>query len=602
MRTPRFLLPFFTLGVALFFTACSTDEGGTRCAASSDCERGLSCQPDGSCGEFSCNSSSDCLNTGEFTETCLFDNGSGAYSPSSAGVCSDQECRSDRDCASGETCIDRACYAGTDGPIDCTCREDCPSGQACVAGECSAPLSSGACSGDCECAMGDVCDGGRCTEATDECGGTCGADEVCEGGACVPVGAGCNPACGEGETCNEGVCEPTVVEGGLCSACTSDADCGGEGDTCVVLAGGATGCGRACGDSAPCPDGYRCLAGDTRTPSQCVPAGGVCSGCLVSGCGATEFCNPATTACEPLVDTCNACAGDAMCGDGSICTTYGGSDICLQACSGPGECGEGFECTTLGSEMACAPTAGGCGGAGCDLLPADCAAPLGVLDSARCICVGCLTPGDCAEGQTCSTAGTCVADGRPCSTTAECDGGYCQGGICIDCLTPGDCADGEVCIAGACQDCGCAANERCTASGTCEEIPDPSSCTTDSECVNIARTLGYTGDNAACDSTIGCYTIGTCNGDLADLGGEFGGAVDPFDAPCPAGTACTGQLDIFGMFGGGSFFVFQCTGCSEADPSTCREGEVCSVPLFDITGSAQPTCGTGGSDFPFPFP
>ncbi len=594
MRDLRFLLPLAVLALALM-TACSSDPASV-CSASSDCDRGLSCQSDGSCGEAACSSSGDCLNTGDFQETCLQEDSDGAYDADARGVCTDEECRSDRDCPGGEQCISNACYDGTAGPLTCTCRDECGTGEACVQGECTTPLS--VCTDTCECPMGSVCEGNRCVAGVDPCQGiTCEAGQTCEEGLCVG-GTACDPACADGSECVDGSCVPTTVEGGICTDCTDDSDCGGEMDACLVL-GDVTACGRSCSDENACPTGFTCLAGNSRTGNQCYPAGGTCGGCLVTGCGTGAFCNPTTTNCETFADTCASCAGDLQCGTGSLCATSGGSDICLTECAGPADCEAGFECSMLGTKSVCAPTGTTCGGtSSCDLGPADCVAPLDVVDTARCICVGCLGDGDCSTGQVCTTAGTCVADGDPCSTTAECNGGYCQGGVCIDCLTPGDCGvEGETCIGGICQDCGCSATERCTATGTCEEVGDPSDCSSDSECVNIARALGYTGENAACDSTIGCYTLGSCNGELIPgIGGEFGGTIDPFDAPCAAGSTCTAQLDFLGGIGGGELFSFACAGCVETNPASCREGETCAAPFPDILG-AGPSCGAGGGGF-----
>lgn len=594
----RISLVISAFALASLFAACSSDDGGSTCAASEDCPRGLSCQPDGTCGEFACSSSADCLQTGEFQEACLQENSAGAHDPTRPGVCSDEECRSDRDCDGG-VCMGRICYQGTAAPIACTCRGDCPSGQACIRGECSAPL--GACSDTCECAVGQVCEGGRCTTGTDPCDGiTCEAGETCVEGVCTGP-TSCNPPCGAGQVCNEATatCEADN-SGNLCSSCTSHEQCGGEGDACVTLGtDGVSICGQSCdNDTNPCPDGYSCLPVDSRVGSQCIPSGGSCAGCLVTPCPAGQYCNAASTECEDIGETCDSCAADAGCADGSVCARLGGQNACLPGCTTSEDCGAGSTCQSLSGKMACAPDAG-CGSS-CSLDPADCVAPLAVLDPSRCICVGCVDTSDCPDGRVCTSGGNCVSGGRPCSTTAECDGGYCQGGVCVECLTPGDCGPEELCVAGACEACTCPEGQRCDSAGNCVEVPDPSSCTSDSQCVRIARDLGFSGEGATCDSTIGCYTIGVCNGSgggggLPDLG--FGGSTDPFNAPCPAGTTCGAQLDIFS----GSFFTFSCVGCTVGDASTCREGETCAAPLIDLLMTG-PACGGGGGGSPFPFP
>lgn len=599
MRRIQLLLSVATLVGAFTVSGCSSEEGGGTCAASSDCARGLACLEDGSCGTYDCTGVADCFQEGDFQETCLQEGADGAFDPQADGVCTDEECRSDRDCEdspNGPVCRNSACYAEGSGPVACDCRQDCPGGQICLRGECAAPV--GVCGDTCECPLGSVCDGGACVAGTDPCDTvSCGENEECVDGDCV--GTNCDPPCTDGQVCDAATatCVADTPNGTLCNTCTSSDECGGEADACITISETQTICGRSCGDSAPCPDGYSCLPVDTRVGSQCIPGGGNCAGCLVTGCGDGEFCDPFTTECEALADDCDACNTDAECQDGSVCAEYGGSKICLSECEiGGAACGTGFECGSLGDVTACAPTSGGCGGSGCELTADDCVDPLGVLDTARCICVACVDATDCAEGQTCTSGGNCVSGGRPCSTTAECDGGYCQGGVCVDCLTPGDCSPDEICIAGACEPCDCGPDERCNSAGECVEVPDPTNCTSDSQCVAIARDLGFSGEGATCDSEIGCFTAGTCNGAGGGIDLGFGGETDPFNAPCPSGS-CVSQLDIFSP----SFFTFAC-GCTEGDASTCREGETCAAPPFDLLGTG-PVCGTGGGGgFPLPFP
>jgi hypothetical protein len=553
---------------------------------------------DGTCGELACASNADCL--ADLQEVCMFENAAGEYDLTADGVCTYSECRSDRDCESG-VCKSGVCYEGSAGPATCSCRSDCPDGQACLGGTCGAPADF--CSDTCECAVGSVCEGGVCVAGSDPCDGISCEAGVCDNGRCVGT---CETTCPTGEYCStDNVCVPDITPGGLCSPCTDAAQCGGEGDACVALNAETQICTRACSDTSPCPSGYTCFAVDTRVGNQCVPSGFQCGGCLNGGCPSGQYCDGATTECVALANVCDACESDAECAGDAVCAMYSGTRICLDPCvaGGANTCAAGFTCGSLGDVTACSPTDGGCGGTGCTMDPSECSGLTPVLDTTRCMCVGCVTAGDCDAGQSCTSGGNCVSGTRPCSTTAECDGGYCQGGFCVDCLTPGDCGDGEICNSGICQDCGCGPDERCNASGECVEIPDPSNCTSDSQCVEIARELGYSGEGAVCDSTIGCYTVGACNGSgggglpgFEDIG--FGGETDPFNAPCPAGTVCSASIDFLS----GSFFSFACAGCDVTDPNACREGETCTENLFDISGTG-PTCSAGGGGgFPFPFP
>lgn len=582
--------------LVLALAGCSDDPAGT-CAASGDCSRGLACVSGAVCGEYECEDSSGCVQDGTFNESCLQEDDEGNYDPSAVGVCSDQECRRDGDCEAGQICIDNLCYNGTAGSIPCECSDDCPGGQACYGGECGEPL--GVCDDNCNCPIGQACDEGTCVASTDPCDRiTCEGGETCVDGECVA--GGCDPPCPDGETCNPetGICESSA--GALCSECSSNSDCGGENDACIALREENI-CARSCAEGAePCPAGFRCLFVDTRSGDQCVPTGGTCAGCLAEGCVDGQFCNPFTGECGEVADVCAECSIDEECGEGASCATSNGVDICLVDCEAGDDCGDGFTCRSLAGKDVCAPTGDDCGtGGACGLTADDCSAPRSVLDPDLCMCVECLVDGNCPDGLVCSAGGDCVGGGRPCTTTAECDGGYCQGGFCVDCLTPGDCGPDEICQAGMCVPCDCPPGQECDTTGECREIPDPSDCSSDSECVGIARDLGYSGEGAACDDSIGCYTIGVCNGagDAIPVDLGFGGSEDPFNAPCPAGLACTPQLDILNP----SLVFFACAGCTVGDDSTCRAGETCAEPLLPLL-SDQPYCSSGGGGFPFPFP
>jgi len=587
------------IGCALFALAlsgCSDEQAAGACTSSDMCERGQACQPDASCGIVPCRSASECI-AGD--ETCLQEDSRGDYDPERAGVCTAAECRTDRDCQGG-VCVDRACYADRASPSSCTCRDECRAGEACINGTCRAPLS--VCSDTCECAEGTVCEGGACVTGASPCDGlTCPDGERCVDGACVSA---CTPACTGGQVCNP-VTQTCEGEAGAppCATCSNSDECGGPADACLALSETVTICGRSCTSEADCPSGFVCFAtGDPNIGSQCIPPSGQCTGCLVSGCGAGQWCNPADGNCAPLAGTCETCVASSQCGPTATCELVAGARHCIEQCNA-GTCPAGYTCN--GTQ--CLPSSGVCGGGSCDRT---CSPPLGILDAARCICVGCVTTADCPSGQECNSGGTCVvAGGRSCSTTAECDGGYCQGGLCVECLTPGDCNTGDICRAGACVPCDCPAGQRCTVTGACEEVPDPRRCTSDAQCVTIANTLGFTGDGAQCDPTYGCITAGVCNGSggggalpIPDLG--FGGATDPFDAACPPAAPCAASLQFESIFSGSpSFFTFACSGCDPTNPSSCRRGETCRAPLIPIFGDT-PYCaaGGGGGGFPFPFP
>lgn len=594
MAFVRFLGPVFA--VAALATGCAADGSGT-CTTSEDCPAALACTTAGQCATVPCEEG--CIDG----ETCLTVDEDGNYDPDAPGVCTSEQCgsRGAGDCPDGEVCIDGACYPDDGGPTRCGCSDDCGAGQGCIEGVCGAPLD--VCTDDCQCAVGQTCTDGACGD--DPC-----LDTECTGGqVCDPATGACiddlceGVTCGAGQTCNpaSGACEGGSA-GGLCSPCSTDEDCGGASDACIALGGGNF-CGTACTGIDDCPGGFTCLRVDTVVGDQCVPSAGECGGCLVDGCAGGQFCNAATQACEAISGPCQPCSVPGQCGPEGVCSPVGGGSYCLNSCADGGGCGTGYSC--VGG--ACTPDSGSCGGAGCELSPADCSGTTPLLNTAFCGCVECLADGDCSAGQTCSTAGTCITAGAPCESISDCPAGQIcdtRVGSCVECITPGDCAAGEVCVAGVCEPCDCPEGFSCTLSGDCEEVGDPSDCSGDSECAGIAIDLGGDGTGATCDSAIGCYTIGVCNGSA--LGGglpidlPIGTTTDPFNAPCPAGTTCgaTVTLDLTG----GNFLTFACKGCDPGDPSTCREGETCTTPLFPIPDDIPYCSAGGGGGFPFPFP
>lgn len=89
-----------------------------------------------------------------------------------------------------------------------------------------------------------------------------------------------NPACCERPDCivppgtNGQTCPAS--KGGLCDYCNPQAsECSEQGAKCIVTNSHETFCGRLCGNSSPCPNGYTCmvvkLSGNQST-NQCVPA------------------------------------------------------------------------------------------------------------------------------------------------------------------------------------------------------------------------------------------------------------------------------------------------------------------------------------------
>ncbi len=94
--------------------------------------------------------------------------------------------------------------------------------------------------------------------------------------------------CGDGvidalELCDDGnddpadTCDACGLPAVPCTPCTTDEECGRSVDRCLELIDGAW-CGRACAVDADCPDGTICTLVD-RTSPQCVPEPLVCVAC-----------------------------------------------------------------------------------------------------------------------------------------------------------------------------------------------------------------------------------------------------------------------------------------------------------------------------------
>jgi peptidoglycan-associated lipoprotein len=117
------------------------------------------------------------------------------------GGCGDKKakypsCGSDRDCKSGEHCVNQHC-------MQCAVDAHCAKGEECVSGACV--LARGGCRRDADCRSGTVCLDGRCRAC--QADAECGPARRCEGGRCLARGA-CrrDDDCAEDEDCVKGVC------------------------------------------------------------------------------------------------------------------------------------------------------------------------------------------------------------------------------------------------------------------------------------------------------------------------------------------------------------------------------------------------------------
>ncbi len=154
---------------------------------------------------------------------------------------------------------------------------------------------------DCACSQGQDCESGYCvlTSGGKACAQTCVESADC------PQGYSCQPT-GEGGDVVFLCVQPTAL---LCRPCTGDDECawagvGGTGK-CLPYAGGSSFCGIACDDANPCPNAYKCEAG------QCVNQLGVCE------CTGLHKDLGASTSCR-VTNSYGTCFGTRTCAEDGL--------------------------------------------------------------------------------------------------------------------------------------------------------------------------------------------------------------------------------------------------------------------------------------------
>lgn len=343
------------------------------------------------------------------------------------------------------------------------------------------------------------------------------------------------------------------------------------------------------------PDATEDATADTPSPQDTTPPQDVAPGaCGGVDCSSGQVCRDNLCVAAGSTPDCEVCAGSSECRAGSVCAPTPAGLRCLSECQPGDVCDEDYACNVVGSATLCTPNAGVCGDGGCPLTPQDCARMGDVLDDDACACVTCVGGSDCGTGEVCTVAGECVRVDDSCADNSECPGGFCVDETCVSCRDTSDCGSESYCADGECAPCDCAFDEVCSATGVC--VPNATdACVSDEQCQALAETLGST-MTAACDPSIGCYTVGRCN-DAATISEGLTTAEDVFDAPCVGATTCVSSQDFLSMTGR---FISQCTGCDPASETSCRLGETCNASLLPPPlGTGLPTC---GSDALFPFP
>ena len=294
---------------------CTAKQGdGQACAASPECQVGLSC-PDSTCVTpvpegGACTAAVECVPGLQ----CL-------NARCSVGRPADASCESPLDCAAGLGCEAGTCADAW--PVGTPCNDafGCNRGLACVYNPGARTCTAGGASGE-PCAPESPCANGL----------FCGSD-----GECAPLGAS-SDACEDSSQCADGlVCSESVCAG-----------LPGLGEPCLQMA------------DAFCERGLGC----NFTSGNCEAGGGARSECLLNGlfgyvCGAGFGCNfeESGSFCIARSPVGGPCTNDSTCADGlfcnfedNTCETRRGPDA---PCPASNECADGLLCDQVGDTMRC---------------------------------------------------------------------------------------------------------------------------------------------------------------------------------------------------------------------------------------------------------
>jgi len=443
--------------------------------------------------------------------------------------------------------------------------------------------------------------GAPCSASTECAAGNC-VDGVCCAGPC----SGCN-ACGVALTGkDDGVCAP-VIGGkdphGTCADETTTNQCGNDG-----WCDGAGAC-RKVSTSHVCVDAS--CTGSVFTPTSTCDGAGACktvksvdcapspcakSGCVTT-CAAQADCDKTTSYCDTVAKTCAAKKTNGS----TASQTY----ECTSGFVADGVCCNQDNCTGC---MACTKALNGQTDGQCRSVPQDqiahaactvstdtCGAT-GMCDGAgacQYIAKGTACGSTCAGGsqtlKTCDGKGTCAA-----GTPTSCAPFACAGDTCGTRKTPGfTCSSTSECDSGFCADGRCC-NRACTGScEACDVAASPGTCTTlGSKATPHAGHPPCNGSDAPC--------AGQCDGTSGDC------SYAPPTTPCGQ-ASCTGN--VYQAAGNCSTGVcakpgtqtcnFACvvgSGCTgECPPNTRQCGPTGLPQLCSSAGSwqDQADCGSG---------
>ncbi|MFW6053232.1 MAG: matrixin family metalloprotease [Persicimonas sp.] len=275
---------------------CDTSSGQCEeapCQSDADCATGQECGSDGECAVPTCNDDSDCAEGFDCD---------GGKCLSDCEVCRD--CTSQSDCGSNGFCADLG--SGNKCITNCGENGGCPGDSQCFG--VPAPATSGSCTSSADCATGDECyqteSGNFCaTPCTSDSG--CDSDQTCQDYGQVQICADTHHLCLNPDADTSGVCPDGYVcdgsdtddggsgDGGSCdglgNSCANDgADCTADNDVCLGLQDGSTICSCQCTSDADCGSDGDCVEVEGGS-SACVP-GTTSDPCDGVTCGSGEVC------------------------------------------------------------------------------------------------------------------------------------------------------------------------------------------------------------------------------------------------------------------------------------------------------------------------
>lgn len=332
--------------------------------------------------------------------------------------------------------------------------------------------------------------------------------------------------CASGQECVAGVCQGVMGDGTVCSPCENSSACGGANDLCLGYPDGLF-CGRACTSPAQCTGDGEVCAQLAPGVTQCIRVVSERPTCAGSGgpvvptpectidtqCEPTELCQAEMCVPRPtdptLAELGQPCADSAAC-NSSLCGISIGQ-VCTQRCDGfdSSSCPSGFFCD--------GEATGTCGDGLC------------VAGGPGPVALG----GDCSEDRDCATTmcdtGKCASPCQPGGATVCADGFECQvvQGLvgCGACRTAGTLSE----LGGACEtgdDCQSGECARRSDETFCTSICDETSlCPDNFDCVSAGDvSLCIGAPTERIDSGCGCRLVGETNrtGTAMGLFGLFG--------------------------------------------------------------------------------